>query len=243
MKRKILYAVMLILCLGLSGCASNTKSGEKIKTVKAGEAEFKTIGKKEGRNSLFVYNQTGKRIKGLKIRESGKKKWSRNLLENGAVILNREKVQVFLPVKVLNKKYDFDLSFDNKDQRVLSNVDISDTKSIRIFRTKRIAYIEYVSIKKKDIFSTREAEQKIWEKAELKRKEEERKKAEEEARQRAAEEAAQEARRQSQNNSNNSGGHRKSNNTSKRREENCEDSGQGGHYADDGNGGWKWIPD
>lgn len=242
MKRKIICIAILILSFGLSGCSQNVKTAQS-KAVKSADPEFAKVGnEKNGNRQMFVYNQTGETITSVKIRQSGKKKWSQNILQKKESIAKDTKVQLFLPIKNVKETYDVYLSFGKKKHRTLSKVEIEDTKSIRIYKTKHIAYLEYVSRKKQDIVSTKAAEQKIFKIREEKRKEAERKA--QEARERAAKEAeaarqaAQEATRQNSG----SGNSNRSNRSQGRQEENCENSGENGHYVDDGNGGWKWVP-
>lgn len=232
MKKGIVIAAAMALSVGLCGCGQDA-TAEVSYQPKSAKSDFKTVGMKKNKESIFVYNETGAKIRGIKVRKSGQKEWSKEVLQKNQVIKNKEKVELYLPVKVKNT-YDVQLTFSGKDTKTLSKVKISDMESIRVFKKSKIAYIEYISKNKKDIVSTKAAEEKILAKAEAKAKAEaERKAAEEAARRQAEAEAAAAASRQRSSGSSSS--------SKKRSADNCADSGNDGKYVSDGKDGWKFV--
>ncbi|MDO5146402.1 MAG: hypothetical protein Q4D60_05315 [Eubacteriales bacterium] len=201
-------------------------------------SDLKTVGKQEENGqTLFVFNQSGKKIKKIQMKKPGKEEWSGNVLQKSEVIENEEKVQLCLPEKFSECKCDIRLTFGKEETKILHGLKLQDTVSIRVYQAEKYAYVDYVSMEEKDIISTEKTERKIWEEEERKRREEEeRRRREEEERQRALAEAAARAAAAKRAASSRSSGR----SSSSRRSEGCADSG-GGRYKSDGHGGWVWV--
>lgn len=247
---------MLVMFLViLTGCSWQRADDQAKKGVFSGEkeSEYRLVGdKKQEGNNVYLLNSTGAEITGIYLKKNGKKSWGKNQLEKNDQIKKDEKVKLACGKKQSWKYTDIKIKY-KKGTQTLTKLQLEKVKSIRIYKTKHYAYTEYLDVAKKQIVSTKKLEKQRFEKAEAKRKAEEAaKKAAEEARK--AEEAKQLAAQQEQQQSETTNStqsrtssqtrsttsHKKT--TTKRQEENCADSGNEGTYVDDGNGGWKWVP-
>ena len=247
--RKIIVSTMLaIFLLALTGCSWQSANDQTKNEVFLGkkEAEFRKIGSsdKEGMQ-VYLFNSTRHEISGIYLRKTGEKTWSKNQIHNKDKIKKDEKVQLNCGSKQVWKYTDIKIKYA-KETQTLSKLKLKEVKSIRIYRTKNYAYIEYLDSTKKDFASTKQLEKERFEKAEEKRKAEEIRKArEEEARKQLLEQqkaqATESTQTQTSSQTRSTTSHKKTTST-KRHEENCADSGNEGTYVDDGNGGWKWVP-
>lgn len=248
MKKRIIGAVLLFACMMLGGCSwRSVDTGNKdLFSGKKKASQFRMIGTYgENKKSVYVLNSTGDTITKVWLRKSGDSRWGQDLLKNSKQIAKNEKVALLLGKLETSEKIDMKLAFKKNKTKVVTNILPKDTKSLRVYKTDHIAYIEYVSNKQKDIVSTKSVEEKRWQEAERKRKEEEKRKAAEEARKLELARQQAEAQRQAQQAAaaaKKSASSPSKKKTSGRQEENCADSAQSGHYIDDGNGGWKWVP-
>lgn len=244
MTKRVIIIMILFSCWILTGCSwKNVDQGQTKQFLGSEAAEFQRIGSYEkNRKTVYLFNSTGSVLTKLRVRKSGNEKWGKNLLEKNKEIKKNEKVQLLLGEAGKWRKIDLQIVCGKDKSRVLTGIALKDTESIRIFQTEKFAYLEYVSKEREDIVSTKAKEEERWKKEEEKRLERKRKVEEarklEIARQRAAEEAA-----ASRNNSSaEANASKKKKSSSDRHEENCADSAESGRYVDDGNGGWKWVP-